>query len=331
MRTGKPLILTFSAGLVTLLATGWADDTQRRVEDEAVVDLGRALFFDPILSRDGSISCASCHKPEHAFADTRPLSEGVGGAKTRRNAPSLLGRSAGPQFWDGRAATLEAQVIHPIENELEMASSVEDVIARIAAHDTYPARFDAHYADGVTIDNLAHAIAAFERTLAAGESPADRFMRSEFKALSEEARKGKWIFESTGNCWKCHSGKNFTDELFHNTGIGFGAHPRDLGRFEVTGNEADRGAFKTPGLRNVALTAPYMHDGSMATLRDVVEFYVKGGEANPHLDELMEPIDLSDSEIDAIVAFLESLTSDALPEVGGGGDADDAEDDPLME
>ena len=252
-----------------------------------IIELGRSLFFDPVLSDDGVISCATCHMPERAFAGETAVPSGVHGRSGRRNAPSILNRHETTiQFWDGRAGSLEEQALMPIENETEFGSTIEEVIERLKSDADYPRRFESSFEDGITPENIARAIASFERTLIADESPADRFMAGEFTALSEPARRGKWIFESSGRCWRCHSGRHFSDEKFHNTGVGLSAEPPDLGRFEVTGVEADRGAFKTPALRNVALTAPYMHDGSMKTLREVIEFYRDGGRANPNLDPL---------------------------------------------
>ncbi len=273
------------------------------------IALGRRLFFDPVLSADRSAACASCHDPAHAFATPDPRAIGVGGARGRRNSPALMNRVYGTSFfWDGRAATLEEQALLPIGNKIELASSVDEAVARLQADTSYVRQFREAYGGEVTADNLAKALAGFQRTLLSGDSRADRFQAGDASALTPNERVGLWIFESRGGCWKCHQGRNYTDERLHNTGVSWGRQPLDLGRFEVTGQEQDRGRFKTPTLRDVAKSAPYMHDGSIATLRDVVVFYNQGGGQNPHRDALLEPLNLSDHEIDLLVAFLKSLT-----------------------
>jgi len=290
------------------------DEAQRR--DGAIIALGEALFFDPVLSDDGTVSCATCHVPERAFSGSDLVAIGVHGRAGRRNAPSILDRaSSASQFWDGRAATLEEQIRMVIVSDVEFGTTLAAAVERVRQTPEYLEHFDRAFDDGLTGDNLVRAIAAFERTLVSGESPADRFMQPDFAAISESARRGKWIFESTGQCWRCHSGRAFTDEKFHNTGVGSDRAEPDLGRFEVTGADADRGAFKTPSLRNIALTAPYMHDGSIARLREVLEFYRGGARPNANLDSLIQPLDLSERDIDDLVAFLEALTSDQLPHV----------------
>jgi cytochrome c peroxidase len=276
---------------------------------EAKVQLGRRLFFDPILSADGTVACASCHRPEHGFASPDPVPAGVRGKRGRRNAPSLLNRAyAKTLFWDGRETALEAQALKPIEDPHEMGARVADVVRRLQNHPDYPALFQAAFPDGVTADNLARAIASFERVLLTGNSKIDRFRAGEVSVLNEVERHGLWLFESRGQCWRCHSGRNFTDEQFHNTGVSWGREPLDLGRSEVTRRDEDRGRFKTPSLRGVALTPPYMHDGSLATLEEVVAFYNRGGGKNPHLDPAMAPLGLSKDEEASLVAFLKALS-----------------------
>jgi cytochrome c peroxidase len=275
---------------------------------EARVALGRRLFFDPILSADNTVACASCHQPEHGFASAEANPRGVRGQRGARRAPTLFNRAYGTAFfWDGRAASLEEQALRPIEDPAEMGSSVADALRRLRASPDYPARFEAAFGDGVSAANLAKALAAFERVLLRGGSPVDRFRQGEHAALTPQQRHGLWLYESKGRCWRCHSGPNFTDEGFHNTGVGWGKEPPDLGRQAVTRSAADRGKFKTPRLRGAALTAPYMHDGSLRTLREVVEFYNKGGGANPSLDPAMAPLGLSEADVEALVAFLEAL------------------------
>jgi cytochrome c peroxidase len=304
-----------------LKAVGPSDDDPLL---DAKIALGRQLFFDPVLSADGSMSCASCHRPDHGFASPDPVALGVGKARGERNAPSILNRALGRHlFWDGRAASLEEQALQPITNSAELANpSLESVLDRLKRDSRYAALFDEAFPPNgdaprpngagdtaITAESLARALASFERTLVVGDSPVDQFRASDYASLTPRQRTGMWIFESRGKCWRCHVGDNFTDEQFHNTGVGFGRNPRDTGRIRVTGDERDRFAMKTPTLRGVAKTAPYMHDGSIASLREVVEFYNKGGSPDdPLLDSRMEALNLSAEELDALVDFLEALT-----------------------
>jgi cytochrome c peroxidase len=220
-----------------------------------------------------------------------------------------LNRAYGSSFfWDGREDTLEAQALRPIENPTEMGSSVADVVKRLQESKDYKARFADAFPDGVTASNLGKALASFERLLLRGDSRVDRFRKKgEHDALTPEERRGLWLYESKARCWRCHVGANFTDEGFHNTGIGWAAEPADLGRYAVTKKDDDKGKFKTPTLRGASLTAPYMHDGSLVTLEDVVEYYNKGGIANPNLDAILEPLHLSKDEVRDLVAFLKAL------------------------
>jgi cytochrome c peroxidase len=276
---------------------------------EARVQLGRTLFFDPILSADQTVACASCHEPAHGFAGPEARPRGIRGQRTPRKAPTLFNRAYGTAFfWDGRETTLEAQALRPIEDPTEMGAKLPDVVQRLQASGDYKDRFEAAFPDGVTATNLGRALACFERVLLRGDSAVDRFRRKgEQTALTPAERHGLWLYESKAGCWQCHRGANFTDERFHNTGVGWGKEPPDLGRAAVTRRDEDRGKFKTPTLRGVALTAPYMHDGSLATLEDVVEFYNRGGGANKNLDPLLRPLELSKEEVSALVAFLKAL------------------------
>jgi cytochrome c peroxidase len=273
------------------------------------VRLGRRLFFDPILSADNTVACASCHQPEHGFASAEARPRGVHGQLGRRRAPSLLNRAFGRAFfWDGRAATLEEQALRPIEDPTEMGSTVAAALDRLRARKDYRGSFEREFADGLTAANLGRALASFERVLLRGDSRIDRFRRQgEHAGLTPAERHGLWLYESKGRCWRCHSGANFTDEAFHNTGVSWGREPGDLGRHDVTRQGADRGKFKTPSLRGVALTAPYMHDGSLKSLDEVVEYYNRGGNANPHLDPAVAPLGLSKDEVRDLVAFLKAL------------------------
>jgi cytochrome c peroxidase len=273
------------------------------------VKLGRQLFFDPILSADKTVACASCHSPEHGFAGAGERPRGIRGQQTPRKAPSLLNRAYGSAFfWDGRARSLEEQALKPIEDPTEMGSAMPEVLKRLSENDQYKTKFEQAFPDGVTKENLGKAIASFERVLLRGDSPLDRFReKGQRSAMTAEQRHGQWLYESKGSCWKCHSGPNFTDERFHNTGVSWKKEPLDLGRFSVTKVDSDLGKFKTPTLRGLALTAPYMHDGSMKTLDEVVEFYNRGGNKNSNLDPLISPLNLSKEEKDALVAFLKAL------------------------
>jgi cytochrome c peroxidase len=273
----------------------------------ARVALGRRLFFDPILSADNTVACATCHHPDHGFSSPDPRPRGAGGRLADRRPPTLLNRAYGTAFfWDGRTGTLEEQALKPIENPAEMGSSVAVVVDRLTADAGYKDRFAAAFDDGVSAANLAKALASFERVLLRGDSPVDKFRhRGDRPAMSAAELHGFWLYESKGQCWKCHGGANFTDEAYHNTGVGWGG--ADAGRHAVTKADADRGKFKTPTLRGVRLRPPYMHDGSVKTLEAVVEFYDRGGVSNPHLDPAMRPLNLTPEERRDLVAFLKSL------------------------
>ena len=280
------------------------------------VQLGRRLFFDTRLSKDNTISCASCHQPDHGFASPEKIAVGIGGRIGKRNAPSILNRAYGKVFfWDGRAKSLEEQALNPLSNPNEFGNTVEAVMKTLRSDESYVKAFaeafetDAKPETSITPENFGKAIASFERALVYGGSKVDRFRAAKYESLNRKARQGLWIFESSGGCWKCHSGDNLTDEQFHNTGVGFGKKDRDEGRFEHTGDQDHKFMFKTPALRGVAETAPYMHDGSVATLKDVVEFYNKGGSPDdPNVDRKMKPLELTDEEVEFLVAFLEALS-----------------------
>ncbi|HET6880775.1 MAG TPA: cytochrome c peroxidase [Pirellulales bacterium] len=283
------------------------------------VRLGRKLFFDPILSADGTVACASCHDPAHGFAAPQPRSVGIGGRTGTRNAPSLLNRAAGTSFfWDGRSKSLEEQALEPIDNPHEMGGSLHDALHRLQADAAYVEAFAEAYGDGVTPENLARALASFERVLVSGASRVDRFQSGDVSALSDGERIGLWLFESRAQCWRCHRGANYTDEQFHNTGVASLQDEPDAGRYNATRDEAHRGSFKTPGLRDVSRTAPYMHDGSIATLREVVEYYNRGGTNNSHLDPAIKPLSLSPTEVGHLVEFLQALEGEAWFLADGG-------------
>jgi len=273
-----------------------------------IAALGRVLFFDPILSKDHSVSCASCHIPERAFADNERFSEGVGGKRTIRNTPTLFNRALGTHFmWDGQADSLEAQALLPIENPLEMDLSLGEAIRRLTESDSHRAAFRKAFGQDPSTELLGRAVAAFVRQIWAGGSRVDHFRTGDRDVISAAERGGLWFFESRGGCWRCHSGPNFSDESFHNTGVGAEGDLPQPGREAITGNAADRGRFKTPTLRGIALTAPYMHDGGLATLEEVVGFYRGGGHANLALDPRLKPLEMTDEDVANLVAFLRAL------------------------
>jgi cytochrome c peroxidase len=272
------------------------------------VRLGRKLFFDPILSADGTVACASCHDPGHGFANSAPRAVGIHGRTGTRNAPSILNRAASRSFfWDGRTKTLEEQALQPIANPLELGGPLDTAILRIAADEAYRDAFAAAYPDGVTAPNVGRALAAFERVLVSGDNRVDRFQAGDLAALSDKERIGLWLFESRAQCWRCHRGTNYSDEQFHNTGVAALQDEPDPGRYAVTRDERDRGRFKTPSLRDISRTGPYMHDGSLATLEEVVQFYNRGGKPNSNLDPALAPLNLSKEEVADLVEFLKAL------------------------
>ena len=314
----------------------------------AAAALGETLFFESRLSKDGTVSCASCHNPARAFTDGRPTSIGIKGCVGERNAPTVLNALYNKsQFWDGRATTLEAQAAFPITNPCEMGSaSVTSATSKIAGDKSYQRLFKSAYGRDPNEQDLLSAIAAYERTLVSFNSPFDRFIAGDSKAISISAQRGWKLFNGKARCNLCHALTDtapdptlFIDNDFHNIGIGIIRHDvvalartaqrqiasgqlqqvdtaainsklSVLGRFLLTKKTADTAAFKTPGLRNVMVTAPYFHDGSQQTLWDVVDHYNKGdGIKNPWLDTDMQPLALTEPEINDLVAFMASLTS----------------------
>ncbi|MEP7366109.1 MAG: cytochrome c peroxidase [Acidobacteriota bacterium] len=283
------------------------------------IALGRKLYYDGKLSVDQSISCASCHHPDHGFSDGKPVSDGVKGGKGTRNAPVVMNAAYSTlQFWDGRAPSLEKQAEGPVANPIEMGMTHEGVVERLIGDTVYKAEFDKAFGPGpVTYEKVAKAIASFERTVISGNSPFDRYQYGgDKKAMSAGAIRGLEVFKNPakGNCAKCHTIEEkyalFSDNKFHNLGVGMNAKGElsDLGRYAETKVDADRGAFKTPTLRNVALSAPYMHDGSHKTLKEVVDFYIGGGNSNEYLDKDIKALKLSKQERDDLITFMEALT-----------------------
>ena len=278
------------------------------------VFLGKFLFFDKRLSPNNSIACASCHKPELAFTDGQPVSMGIHRRRETRNAPAPINRIfSTKQLWDGRASTLEIQSVGPfIDPVIQGFNNHDEFIEKLQTIKGYQPLFeDAFGTPQITIERIGKAISSFQRTLLSGNSPYDRFdYGGEEHALSQGAQRGFKLFLGKARCTKCHSGFNFTDEKFHNLGIDWDTDQADLGRYKVTGNSEDIGAFKTPTLREIARTSPYMHDGRFASLLEVMEFYNQGGIKNPHLDPLMIPLNLTEQENLDLVEFLLSLNGE---------------------
>lgn len=284
---------------------------------EEKVELGKQLYFDKRLSKDDTISCASCHDPDKGWSNGEAFATGVRGQVGGRSSPSIVNSAySALQFWDGRASQLEGQALGPIQNPIEMDMKIEDVVAKLNKIEGYKKQFQAIYKTDVTADGIAKALAAFERTILSGDAPYDRFKAGDTKALSEAAQRGRKLFFGKANCSACHTGHSFSDFAFHNLGIGMEKDMPDLGRFVVTKLEGDKGAFKTPTLREIARTAPYMHDGRFKTLEEVVDYYDKGGHPNPQLDEEIFPLKLSKEDQADLVKFMkEGLSSETYPHV----------------
>lgn len=277
------------------------------------VELGRLLFFDKRLSKDNSIACASCHMPTLAFTDGQQVSSGIKHLQGGRSAPASINRVySQAQFWDGRAATLEEQSIGPFINPVEHGFLDHDeMIKKMNKIEGYRKLFKEVFGTEITIDGVGKAIASFQRTILSGNSPGDRFDYGEDeKAISPAAQLGLELFRGKARCTRCHSGFNFTDEKFHNLGIDWDTGKVDLGRYAVTESPEEIGAFKTPTLREISRTAPYMHNGRFSTLEEVVSFYNEGGIKNPHQDALIFPLELTDQEKLDLVEYLRSLNGE---------------------
>lgn len=303
---------------------------------DAVIELGRRLFFEPGLSRDGGMSCASCHVPALGWSDGLPIARGRNGKSLERGTPTLLNAAFNQfQMWDGRFETLEEQVWGPITSSDEMGSDLDHVLGFINSRDSYRVAFaDAFPGERQPIDEtrIKMAIAAFERTLVSRDSPFDRWVQGDASALSPEQVAGFAVFldPERGNCAVCHAPPNFTDDGFHNIGLAsFGEPDPDLGRYAERPVASMRGAFKTPTLRNIALTAPYFHDGSADTLGAVIEHYASGGAVKSNLSPNMTELSLSPRERQDLIAFLQALTGrlTAPPDRPGDGHSPDPSSD----
>lgn len=281
------------------------------------IELGQALFFDPRLSGNGAMSCASCHNPSLGWSDGLKTAVGWGGQVLGRATPTVLNTAYNTQFmWDGRKKSLEDQALGPMKTPQEMNTDFAAALARLKAVPLYVSMFDKAYpGEGISEETIAKAIAAFERTVVVNDTPFDRWLAGDRHAITPSQWRGYKVFvdPAKGNCATCHSAPNFTDNGFHNIGIaGKGAEP-DAGRFAIRKVASMRGAFKTPSLRDIELTAPYFRDGSASTLREVVDHYVRGGDDRSNLSASMKPLDLSEQEKNDLVAFMKSLTGKSRP------------------
>lgn len=279
------------------------------------IQLGKQLYFDARLSSDNTVSCASCHHPDKGWSNGEQFASGVGGAKGGRNAPTVINAALSRyQFWDGRAPSLEAQALGPIQNPIEMNMKLPDVVKKLNAIPGYRKQFQTVFGTDVSEQGIAQAIAAYERTVVSTNAPYDQFKAGATDALTESAQRGMKLFFGKAACSSCHSGANFSDNSFHNVGVGMDKPEPDVGREAISKLAGDRGAFKTPTLREIVRSAPYMHDGSIKTLEEVVEHYARGGIDNPFLDEEIFPLKLSAQEKQDLVTFMkEGLSSADYP------------------
>ena len=271
------------------------------------ITLGKKLFFDPILSKDGTVSCASCHKPEHGFADDKPVSIGIKGQKGERNTPTVF-NSANLKllFWDGRAASLEEQALGPIENPVEMGETLKGILTKLNNNLQYVKEFaEAFGKVPITTSQVLKAIAEFEKTVISKDSDYDRYVAGDKKALNPSAKRGMDLFFGKAMCSECHKGPDFTDGDFHNIGLPI---TNDVGRAKISVTGKDTRKFKTPTLREIANTAPYFHTGEFETLEAVIAFYNAGGGEDTYKDPLKKPLNLSQEEQKDLIVFLKSLS-----------------------
>jgi cytochrome c peroxidase len=275
------------------------------------IKLGKMLFFDPRLSGSNWISCATCHNPGLGWSDGLPKAIGDGQKQLKRATPTIINAAFNKvQMWDGRFRTLEQQAMGPIGASVEMNQNPDELVKELAGVAGYVKLFSEAYPDnGITTDTIRKAIASFERTIIAGDSPFDQWAKGDESAISKDAKKGFKLFIGKARCVKCHNGYNFTDDGFHNIGLNDSS---DEGRYSLRKIKILKGAFKTPTLRNVEYTAPYMHNGEYKTLKEVINHYVKGGVVKTHLSPNMKPLDLSEKEKQQLVTFMKSLSTKPL-------------------
>ena len=308
-QSNKPYELHIPKGLPSLSMPSDNPLTEGRVE------LGKQLFFDKRLSSDSTVSCASCHDASKGWSNGTAFATGVRGQLSSRNTPTIVNSAYQTfLFWDGRAGSLEEQALGPIQNPLEMDMPLAELESRLNKIGGYREQFNRVFGADVTAENVGKALAAFQRTILSGNAPYDRFKAGETDALSEPAQRGMKLFAHKAHCAACHSGPNFSDGAFHNVGIGVHGKNFDVGREQISNVLGDRASFRTPSLREIARTAPYMHDGSLKSLEEVVDYYDRGGARNPQLDEDIVPLKLTNQEKRDLVAFLrEGLTGSAYP------------------
>jgi cytochrome c peroxidase len=275
-------------------------------------ELGRLLYFDPRLSADGAISCATCHDPKFAFTDGAAVSTGIKGQKGGRSAPTVINRAYSlAQFWDGRASTLEAQAVGPMANPIEMGNTHTGVVTTLRGIQGYRSLFARAFGTpDFTLDHVAKAIATFERTVVSGNAPYDRYKAGNKNAMTAEQVRGMKVFFDKAKCDQCHEGVNFTSNMYANLGVGADKPKPDEGRHAVTKDPKDWGSFKTPTVREIEHTGPYMHDGSLKTLDEVVDFYDKGGTPNKNKDDRIKKLNLTDQDKKDLVSFLKALSGE---------------------
>jgi len=306
--------LTSAADFPLKLPTGLQADAAQIPDDNPItpekVALGKKFFWDKRWSASGTVACASCHRPDHGWSDPRRFSIDFEGKPTPRHAPTLVNRLfSDQQHWSGVRASLEEQAGKDVNK------TDEKVMAQLGSIAEYRREFRAAFGRDFDPEGVAQAIAAYVRTIVSGDSPYDRFQAGDTRAMSESAQRGLRLFEGKAMCSRCHAGFNFTGENYRNIGVGMTAGEPDLGRYTVTGDDSDRGAFKTPTLRDVAKRGPYMHDGSEKTLEDVIAYYDRGGVKNAWLSTDMKPLTLTAQERADLVEFMKALTGRIDPEV----------------
>lgn len=271
------------------------------ITDEKI-KLGKILFVDPRLSKDQQLSCLSCHSPTLGYADNLTLSLGFDRAVLPRNTPSVIQTGYYQSlFWDGRATTLEEQALGPIQAELEMNQDLDTLVEVLTSIEGYKPLFKSAFGDAdITVERIAKALATYQRSINIINTKFDQFIEGDHYALNEQEKLGMEVFVGKGRCILCHSGPNFTDDQYHNVGV----DSDDIGRYEITKRDEDKGSFRTPGLRGIIYTAPYLHNGSEKTLLDVVNFYNRGGDIQDNLSPLIQPLDLTHHEKEALISFL---------------------------
>lgn len=306
---GRLMILSgvLVLGILGSRAMTQKTDTPRQAE----VELGRALFYDPFLSDSGKIACASCHHQDKAFTDGRAVSFGVHGRQGTRSAPSLVNVGVRRKlFWHGGSPTLELQAIGPLTDHVEHGLKVDEIVRRLRTSPKYAHQFRKVFGQEASMTTLTKALASFERTIVSYNSPFDRFQAGDASAFTAQEERGMDLFYGKAECFHCHTGRDFSDQNAHNNGSEL--FNEDLGLAVKTEKDEDIGKFITPTLRNIGLTAPYMHAGQMSTLREVVIHYNNGGQPNPNIDPLIHPLGLNDQEVDDLVAFLGTLTDPTI-------------------